>query len=341
MHTKNLKKILKGKTLLITGGTGSFGRCFILYLLKNFNLKRIIIYSRDEKKQFDMAQSNDFNPHKYKELRYFIGDVRDYDRLDYAMEGCDYVVHAAAMKHVEVAEYNPMEAIKTNVHGADNIIKSALKNNIKKILALSTDKAVNPVNLYGATKLASDKLFIAANNIVGKKNCAFSIVRYGNVVGSRGSVIEIFRKIKNEKLKSYPITHESMTRFWITLEDSVKFVLSSLLGMKGGEVFVPKISSINIKDLVFAFDQNAKIKIIGLRPGEKLHEVLLSKEDSENAIEYKKFFIVKPQIKFTSVNESYIRMPWGEKGKPHKPGKEYNSSNNKDFLSIKDLKKNI
>lgn len=341
MHTQYLKKILNGKTILITGGTGSFGQCLILYLLKNFNLKRIIIYSRDEKKQFDMAQSSEYNPNKFKELRYFIGDVRDYDRLDYAMQGCDYVIHAAALKHVEVAEYNPMEAIKTNIHGADNIIKSALKNNIKKILALSTDKAVNPVNLYGATKLASDKLFVAANNIVGKKNCAFSIVRYGNVVGSRGSVMEIFRNIKNKRMKIYPITHESMTRFWITLEDSVKFVLTGLLGMKGGEVFVPKISSINIKDLAYAFDQKAKIKLIGLRPGEKLHEVLLSKEDSENTIEFKNFFIVKPQIKFTSVNESYTKMPWGEKGRTYKSVEEYNSSNNKDFLSISDLIKYI
>jgi UDP-N-acetylglucosamine 4,6-dehydratase len=338
---KNFAKMLKGRSLLITGGTGSFGRYLISYLLKHYNLNKIIIFSRDEKKQFDMAQSKEFNPNKFKALRYFIGDVRDYNRLNYAMEGCDYVIHAAALKHVEIAEYNPMEVIKTNINGADNIIRACLENNVKKIIALSTDKAVNPINLYGATKLASDKLFIAANNIVGKKECAFSIVRYGNVVGSRGSVIEIFKNLKRNNTKFYPITHNLMTRFWITLEDSVKFVLSSLHRMNGGEIFVPKISSINIRDLVPVFDKNAKVKIIGLRPGEKLHEVLISKEDSDHAIEFSDFFIIKPQIKFTSVDTNYYITKLGEKGKNFRCNTEYNSLNNPSFLSIKDLKELI
>jgi len=285
-----------------------------------------------------MAQSNEFSPDKYKCLRYFIGDVRDYQRLNYAMEDCDYIIHAAALKHVTIAEYNPMEVIKTNINGANNIVQAAISNNVKKIISLSTDKAVNPINLYGATKLASDKLFIAANNIVGKKKCIFSTVRYGNVVGSRGSIMEIFKKLSKNNSKIFPITDESMTRFWVTLEETVEFVLLSLLRMQGGEIFVPKIDSINIKDLVPAFSSKAKIKIIGLRAGEKMHEILYSKEDSDNTIEFSNFYIIKPQIKFTTTKTNYLLTQLGEKGKKVKPGTEYNSFNNSSFLSIKELK---
>ena len=292
-----LKKELNNKSIFITGGTGSFGKNLIKYLLKNYSLKRIVIFSRDETKQFFMAQSSDFSPDKHKCLRYFIGDVRDYERLNYAMEDCDFIIHAAALKHVTIAEYNPMEVIKTNINGANNIVQAAIYNNVKKIVSLSTDKAVNPINLYGATKLASDKLFIAANNIVGKKRCIFSTVRYGNVVGSRGSIVEIFKKLSERNRNIFPITDESMTRFWVTLDETVEFVLLSLLRMQGGEIFVPKIDSINIKDLVPAFSPKAKIKITGIRPGEKMHEILYSKEDSDNTIEFSNFYVIKPQIK--------------------------------------------
>ena len=295
-----LKKELNNKSIFITGGTGSFGKNLIKYLLKNYSLKRIVIFSRDETKQFFMAQSSDFSPDKHKCLRYFIGDVRDYERLNYAMEDCDFIIHAAALKHVTIAEYNPMEVIKTNINGANNIVQAAISNNVKKIVSLSTDKAVNPINLYGATKLASDKLFIAANNIVGKKRCIFSTVRYGNVVGSRGSIMEIFKKLSERNSNIFPITDESMTRFWVTLDETVEFVLLSLLRMQGGEIFVPKIDSINIKDLVPAFNPKAKIKITGIRPGEKMHEILYSKEDSDNTIEFFNFYVIKPQIKFTT-----------------------------------------
>ena len=234
-----------------------------------------------------------------------------------------------------------MEVIKTNIVGANNIVQAAISNNVKKIVSLSTDKAVNPINLYGATKLASDKLFIAANNIEGKKKCLFSIVRYGNVVGSRGSVMEIFKKLSEKNKKIFPITDFVMTRFWVSLEQTVEFVLLSLLRMQGGEIFVPKIDSINIKDLVPAFNPNAKIKIIGLRPGEKIHEVLYSKEDSENTIEFSNFYIIKPQIKFTTIKTNYFLTPLGEKGKKVKPGSEYNSFNNSSFLSFKEVKEMV
>tara|TARA_B100000767_G_scaffold239744_1_gene235143 strand:+ start:795 stop:1838 length:1044 start_codon:yes stop_codon:yes gene_type:complete len=333
-----LKKELNNKSIFITGGTGSFGKNLIKYLLKNFSLKRIVIFSRDETKQFFMAQSSDFSPDKHKCLRYFIGDVRDYQRLNYAMEDCDFIIHAAALKHVTIAEYNPMEVIKTNINGANNIVQAAISNNVKKIISLSTDKAVNPINLYGATKLASDKLFIAANNIVGKKRCIFSTVRYGNVVGSRGSIMEIFKKLSERNSNIFPITDESMTRFWVTLDETVEFVLLSLLRMQGGEIFVPKIDSINIKDLVPAFSSKAKIKITGIRPGEKMHEILYSKEDSDNTIEFSNFYVIEPQIKFTTTKTNYELTRIGEKGKKVKPGTEYNSFNNPSFLSIKELK---
>ena len=291
-----LNKLLKQKIIMITGGTGSFGKSFIKYLLNNFDLKKIIIFSRDEQKQFFMANSNEFSEKKYKNLRYFLGDIRDLDRLSTAMEGVDYVVHAAALKHVSIAEYNPQEFIKTNIIGSDNVIKSSIINNVHKTIFLSTDKAVNPINLYGATKLSAEKLCAAANNIVGNKKIFFSAVRYGNVIGSRGSVIEIYDKIKKNGKNIFPVTHKDMTRFWVSLDESVKFVLNSLKKMEGGEIFVPKLPSIKVLDLVKVFHKKPKIEYTGIRPGEKLHEVLINKDEMRLTNEFKDFFIIKPSI---------------------------------------------
>ena len=292
--------MLNNKTILITGGTGSFGKKFTSYVFKNFKPKKIIIYSRDELKQHEMISEEQFK--KKKNIRFFIGDVRDSERLKIAFRSVDIVIHAAALKQVPTAEYNPTECIKTNIYGAENVIKAAMECNVKKIVALSTDKAVNPVNLYGATKLASDKLFVAANNLAGSQNTIFSVVRYGNVVGSRGSVIPFFKKLIQSKEKYLPVTHSDMTRFWISLEQGVKFVIQSLRLMKGGEIFVPKIPSIKIVDLAKAMGPRQKIKIIGIRSGEKLHESLISQEESQNLIEKKKYYIILPfkynKIKF-------------------------------------------
>ena len=341
---KNLKlklhKTLKNKSLLITGGTGSFGKKLISVLLKDFQLKRIIIFSRDEQKQYDMANSNEFSDKKYKNLRYFLGDVRDYQRLLIAMENVDYVIHAAALKHVPVAEYNPMEFIKTNINGADNIIKACLKNNVKKIIALSTDKAVNPINLYGATKLASDKLFVSANNIVGSKPSRFSVVRYGNVAGSRGSVIPFFKNL-TKKQSYFPITNKKMTRFWISLNEGVDFVLTNLERMHGGEIFVPKLSSFNIIDLANAINSKMKIKITGLRPGEKIHEVMCPKDESHQLIEFENFFLIKPTIFFKDIKINYTKTKLNEKGKKVKEFFEYDSFTNENYLNVSELKNMI
>ena len=261
--------MFNNKSILVTGGTGSFGKKFIKILLERYNPARVIIYSRDELKQFEMQQV--FNQSC---MRYFIGDVRDAERIKLATKNVDYVVHAAALKQVPAAEYNPMECIKTNVMGAQNVIDAAIANDVKKVIALSTDKAANPVNLYGATKLCSDKLFTAANNIVGKGNTRFAVVRYGNVVGSRGSVVPFFKKLIADGAKELPITDERMTRFWLKLEDGVDFVLKNFERMQGGEIFIPKIPSMRILDLAKAIAPEAKIKVIGIRPGEKLHEVM-------------------------------------------------------------------
>ncbi|EOD54657.1 UDP-N-acetylglucosamine 4,6-dehydratase (inverting) [Aeromonas molluscorum] len=321
------------KTILVTGGTGSFGKRFIQMVLERYQPARLIVYSRDELKQFEMQQH--FN---HPCMRYFIGDVRDGERLDMAMRDVDYVVHAAALKQVPAAEYNPMECIKTNVGGAENVIKAALNNGVKKVIALSTDKAANPVNLYGATKLCSDKLFVAANNMAGKNPTVFSVVRYGNVVGSRGSVVPFFEQLIAKGASNLPITHAEMTRFWLTLQQGVEFVLANFARMKGGEVFVPKIPSVRITDLASAMAPELPQEIIGIRPGEKLHEVMCPADDSYHTYEFKDYYVIAPSITFTSRNNDFAINALGEKATLVEPGFEYNSLNNRHFLSIEELK---
>lgn len=316
------------KSILITGGTGSFGKKYTEIILSRYKPKKVIIYSRDELKQYEMAQS--FTD---RCMRYFIGDVRDAQRLHEAMDGVDFVIHAAALKHVPAAEYNPMECIKTNIGGAENVIRAALNNNIKKVIALSTDKAANPINLYGATKLASDKLFVAANNMVGNKQTRFSVVRYGNVTGSRGSVIPYFNKLIEEGATELPITDERMTRFLITLEDGVNFVLKNFQRMHGGEIFVPKLPSIKIVNLAKAIAPHLPHKIIGIRPGEKLHEIMCPADDSHLTLEFDDHFVIKPTIQFTDINDFSINK-LGEKGIPVEQGFEYNSGTNTEWLSM-------
>ena len=323
------------KTILITGGTGSFGKQFVRTLLKRYNPKKIIIYSRDELKQFEMAQ-------KYNDkcMRYFIGDVRDLDRLKKAMNGVDFVVHAAALKHVPIAEYNPMECIKTNVMGAQNVIDASIECGVEKVIALSTDKAASPINLYGASKLASDKLFVAANNLTGEKDIRFSVVRYGNVLGSRGSVVPFFKKLIADGVKELPITDENMTRFWITLQEGVDFVLKNFERMQGGEIFVPKIPSMKVIDMARTLAPELPIKIIGIRPGEKLHELMCPKDDSHLTIEFDDHFVIKPSITFTHSHD-YTTNALGEVGKPVLLGFEYSSDNNTWWLTPKELLEKI
>lgn len=287
---------LNGKSILVTGGTGSFGKRFVRYVLDNYDPDRLIIFSRDEQKHYDMSQ--DFPTDKYPCIRYFIGDVRDRDRLTLAMRGVNIVVHAAALKHVPIAEYNPMECIRTNIDGAENIVRAAMDNNVSKVIALSTDKAANPINLYGASKLASDKIFVAANNISGLNGPKFSVVRYGNVVGSRGSVIPFFQKLIAAGTDHLPITDDRMTRFWITLDQGVNFVLSSIEMMQGGEVFVPRIPSMKMTDLARAMAPDLPQKIIGIRPGEKLHEVMIPVDDGRNTILIGDRYVIKPLFSF-------------------------------------------
>lgn len=327
--------MFNNSSILITGGTGSFGKRFVEILLKRYRPKRVVIYSRDELKQFEMA--GEFND---KCMRYFIGDVRDRDRLNKAMRGVDYVVHAAALKHVPIAEYNPMECIKTNIHGAENVIDACLENGVKKVIALSTDKAASPINLYGATKLASDKLFIAGNNIRGDLETQFSVVRYGNVVGSRGSIVPFFKKLIANGARELPITDERMTRFWITLEQGVEFVFKNFQRMQGGEIFVPKIPSMNIVDFAKAIAPNMPIKIVGIRPGEKLHEVMCPKDDSHLTIEFEEHFVIKPTIQFTTPVD-FSRNAIGEVGNSVEIGFEYNSENNSWWLTKSELLKMI
>ena len=325
--------MLNNKSILITGGTGSFGHQYAYTLLEKFKVRRIVIYSRDELKQYEMQMKFD----KFKgSIRFFIGDVRDRDRLQEAMRGIDIVIHAAAMKQVPAAEYNPMECIKTNIHGAENLIHAALANNVERVIALSTDKAANPINLYGATKLASDKLFVAANNMAGGRT-KFSVVRYGNVVGSRGSVVPLFDKLVREQVGYLPITHESMTRFWITLQEGVDFVLKSLQRMQGGEIFVPKIPSVRITDLAKAMAPELPIKIIGIRPGEKLHEVMCPSDDSHLTVEFDDHFVIKPSIVFFSRENSFNSNSLNEEGTPVQQGFQYNSGDNAHFLNIEEI----
>ncbi|EGH4468408.1 TPA: UDP-N-acetylglucosamine 4,6-dehydratase (inverting) [Campylobacter lari subsp. concheus] len=324
--------MFNGKSILITGGTGSFGKTYTKTLLQKYKPKKIIIYSRDELKQFEMAR--EFNDTC---MRYFIGDVRDKERLNIAMKDVDFVIHAAAMKHVPIAEYNPMECIKTNIHGAQNVIDACLENNVEKCIALSTDKACNPINLYGATKLASDKLFVAANNIAGNSHTKFSVTRYGNVVGSRGSVIPFFKKLINEGAKELPITDERMTRFWISLEDGVNFVLNNFAYMHGGEIFVPKIPSMKIVDLAKTMAPNLAHKIIGIRAGEKLHEIMISSDDSHLTYEFENYYAISPSIQFNNINVDFSINAKGQKGKKVSNGFSYSSDNNKEWISQEEL----
>jgi len=326
--------MFKNKSILITGGTGSFGKQYVQTLLHQYTPKKIIIFSRDELKQFEMEQK--FNQDC---MRYFIGDVRDRERLIQAMNGVDYVIHAAALKQVPAAEYNPMECIKTNIHGAENIIHAALVNNVEKVIALSTDKAANPINLYGATKLASDKLFVAANNMAGGKQTRFAVVRYGNVVGSRGSVVPFFKQLINEGKSSLPITDERMTRFWITLQEGVDFVFKNFKRMQGGEIFIPKIPSVCITELAKAMGPDLKHEIIGIRPGEKIHEIMCPSDDSHLTLEFDDHFVVTPSIKYTDVNHKFSPNALGEEGTFVEQGFEYNSGNNEHFLNIDEIRK--
>ncbi len=324
--------MLSGKTILITGGTGSFGKKFTETVLKLYpDVKKIIIYSRDEYKQFMMANMPEFKPYENK-LRYFIGDVRDKERMMRAFEGVDIVVHAAALKQVPACEYNPFEAIKTNIHGAQNVIDCAIDRGVKRVVALSTDKACAPINLYGATKLCSDKLFIAGNSYCGNKDTRFAVVRYGNVAGSRGSVIPFFKKLVEEGAKELPITDMRMTRFWLKLEQAVEMVLEAIENMRGGELYVKKIPSMKMPDLAKAIAPDLKIKEVGIRPGEKIHEQMITKEDAPNTIEFKDFYIILPQVSFAGIKYDYPN------AKPVPDDFEYHSGNNDKWLTIEDMK---
>ncbi len=315
--------MLSNKTILITGGTGSFGKKFIKRVLE-LDVKKVIVFSRDELKQFEMAQ--EFTDPR---IRFFIGDVRDKDRLYRAFDGVDIVIHAAALKHVGACEYNPFEAVKTNINGAQNIIEAAIDRGVTKIIALSTDKAASPVNLYGATKLASDKLFVAANSYAGDKDTRFAVVRYGNVVGSRGSVVPFFKKIK--ETGEIPITDERMTRFWITLDQGVQFVLDSLERMKGGEIFVPKIPSMKVTDLAEAIAPECSIKIVGIRPGEKLHEAMITEDDARRTLEYDKYYVIQPEF-------PWWRKEYSNGGKTLPDGFSYISNVNDHWLTVDELR---
>lgn len=322
------------RSILITGGTGSFGRRFIQTVLQRYNPKKVIVFSRDELKQFDLQQTIGDDPR----LRYFLGDVRDKDRLVQAMRGVDIVVHAAALKQVPAAEYNPMECIKTNIHGAENVISAALTNEVAQVIALSTDKAANPINLYGATKLVSDKLFVAANNIAGGHRTVFAVVRYGNVVGSRGSVVPFFRKLIASGATEVPITDPRMTRFWITLTEGVEFVLQGFRRMRGGEIFVPKIPSVRIVDLAEAMAPGLAHKHVGIRPGEKLHETMCPADDSHLTLQFDDHFVIQPAIRFHGRDNDFDTNLLGETGDLVEEGFAYNSSNNQHFLSVAELR---
>tara|TARA_Y100000589_G_scaffold38509_2_gene32263 strand:- start:4904 stop:5908 length:1005 start_codon:yes stop_codon:yes gene_type:complete len=328
-----------GKDILITGGTGSFGKALTELLLNNFKPNRIVIYSRDELKQLEMSES--FCTSDRLKLRFFIGDVRDSKRLRRAMNGIDYVIHAAALKHVPVAEYNPMECVKTNILGASNVIEEAIDAGVKYVMALSTDKATHPVNLYGASKLASDKLFVAANNVVGHQVTRFSVVRYGNVLGSRGSVVSVYKKQLKEGRLNLPLTDPRMTRFWITLEQGANFVLKCFHRMYGGETFIPKIPSMKMVDIISAMSPNGKPVMIGRRPGEKLHEVMCPADVCHRVLEYPEYYVIKPSIRYTDVDVDYMESRLGEIGEPVKEGFEYNSYENIDWLSKEDFLKLI
>jgi len=324
--------LFNGKSILVTGGTGSFGKCFIRTVLANYQPRRLVVFSRDELKQFEMQEEVNAPC-----MRYFLGDVRDGERIKQAMRGVDLVVHAAAMKQVPAAEYNPMECIKTNIYGAEHVIKAAIDNEVEKVIALSTDKAANPINLYGASKLASDKLFVAANNIAGGHRTLFSVVRYGNVLGSRGSVVPFFRRLAQNGATELPITDPRMTRFWITLEEGVEFVLKNFARMQGGETFVPKIASSNIVDLARAIAPDLPHKVVGIRPGEKLHEVMCPADDSHRTLEFADHFVIQPAIVMKDAVD-YARNREGEVGKPVAEGFEYNSGTNPQVIGVAEIR---
>lgn len=325
--------MLNGKSILITGGTGSFGKKFIEMILKRYKPKKLVIYSRDEYKQSQVKEL--FKEHS-SVLRFFVGDVRDKDRLYRAFDGIDYVIHAAAMKQVPACEYNPFEAIKTNIYGAKNIVDAAIDRNVKKVVALSTDKAVNPINLYGGTKLVSDKLFISANAYSAGKETIFSVVRYGNVAGSRGSVIPFFKSLLDKGERVLPITDFEMTRFWITLEEGVELVFKALEESKGGETYISKIPSFKITDLAKAMDPTVELEEIGVREGEKLHEVMITSDDSRNTYEYANHYIIYPNFEWWDF-ETYFT----QGGELIKRGFEYNSGQNAKWLHQKDLKNEL
>ncbi len=320
---------LTGKAILVTGGTGSFGHMFARTILERYQPRRLVIFSRDELKQYEMAQI--FSEKEHRCLRYFIGDVRDRDRLEMAMRNIDIVIHAAALKHVPVAEYNPFECIRTNVIGAENVVQAAIRTNVSHVIALSTDKAANPVNLYGASKLASDKIFVAANNLSGRDGTKFSVVRYGNVVGSRGSVVPFFQKLIASGADHLPITDDRMTRFWITLNQGVDFVLSNLEIMHGGEIFIPKIPSMKVVDLAHCLAPNLPQKVIGIRPGEKLHEVMVTEDDSRSTVELDDRYVILPAERFEIMHPIVG-------GKILPDGFRYASDTNTEWLDIDGLR---
>ncbi|MBN9589513.1 MAG: UDP-N-acetylglucosamine 4,6-dehydratase (inverting) [Alphaproteobacteria bacterium 64-11] len=321
---------LNDKTVLVTGGTGSFGKHFIKTVVDGYKPRRLIVFSRDELKQFEMQQ--DFGPDKYPFMRFFIGDVRDRDRLEMAMNGVDYVVHAAALKQVTTAEYNPFECIRTNVFGAENVVSAALRRNVKRVVALSTDKAANPINLYGASKLASDKIFVAANNLAGADGTRFAVVRYGNVFGSRGSVVPFFKKLVADGAKSLPITDARMTRFWITLTQGVNFVLSSMEMMRGGEIYVPKIPSTTIPQLASLVSPDMPQKIIGIRPGEKLHETMIPADDAHCTVELEDRYVILQSFA-QAAREAYLNRG----ARPVADGFSYSSDSNPEQLDARGL----
>ena len=321
---------LDNQSILITGGTGSFGRRFVANVLQRYNPRKVIVFSRDESKQWDMALEAPFKDHPA--MRYFIGDVRDASRLDLAFRDVDYVVHAAALKHITVAEYNPFECIQTNVHGAENVVRAALRANIKKVIALSTDKAANPINLYGASKLASDKIFTAAKHIVGDGDPKFAVVRYGNVIGSRGSVVPLFRKLIADGAESLPITDERMTRFWITLQQGVDFVLSCFELMHGEEIFVPKIPSMKVVDLAQVMAPEIPMTFVGIRPGEKLHEAMITEDDARNTLELADRFVICPPARRSNTSLYPEARPVAEDF-------SYSSERNSDWMDADRLRK--
>ena len=323
--------LFDNRAILITGGTGSFGRQCVRALLERYRPRRLVIYSRDELKQYEMQQEFPQDC-----MRFFLGDVRDADRLIQAMSGVEVVIHAAALKQVPAAEYNPMECVKTNIHGAQSVIDAALANEVDKVIALSTDKAANPINLYGATKLVSDKLFVAANNIAGRRRTRFSVVRYGNVVGSRGSVVPFFRKQIAAGSEFLPVTDAAMTRFWITVQQGVEFVFKNFARMYGGEIFVPKIPSLRVVDLANAMAPHLPLRIVGIRPGEKLHEVMCPADDAHRTLEFSDHYVIKPTIQFYGMIDFTLNR-LGERGTPVEPGFEYHSGKNPRFLSVEEI----